>query len=66
VEAGSNISIVALRIVRGDEKGIQCLGYNQATVFLGGYKYEDLALQVGGSLESGRIKCGYEPRGART
>jgi hypothetical protein len=47
MEAGSNTSTVALRIIRGDEKGIQCLGYNRATV-PGGYKYGDLALQVGG------------------
>jgi hypothetical protein len=26
VEAGSNTSTVALRVVRGDEKGTQCLG----------------------------------------
>jgi hypothetical protein len=26
VEAGSNTSIVALRVVGGDEKGTQCLG----------------------------------------
>jgi hypothetical protein len=26
VEAGSNISTVALRVVGGDEKGTQCLG----------------------------------------
>jgi hypothetical protein len=35
VEAGSNISTVALRVVEGDEKGNQCLGYNWATLFLG-------------------------------
>jgi hypothetical protein len=35
VEAGSNSSTVALRIVGGDEKGTQCLGYNWATLFLG-------------------------------
>jgi hypothetical protein len=39
VEAGSNTSTVALRVVGGDEKGTQCLGV---------YKYGDLALRVGG------------------
>jgi hypothetical protein len=39
VEAGSNTSTVAPRVVGGVEKG---------TLFLGGYKYGDLALQVGG------------------
>jgi hypothetical protein len=43
VEAGLNTSTVALRVVGGDEKGTQCLGYNWATLFLG-----DLVLQVGG------------------
>jgi hypothetical protein len=44
VEAGSNTSTVALRIVGGDEKGTQFL---EATHFLGDtYKYGDLALQV--------------------
>jgi hypothetical protein len=36
VEAGTNTSIVALRVVGGDEKGTQCLGYNRVTLFLGG------------------------------
>jgi hypothetical protein len=35
VEAGSNTSTVALRVVGGDEKGTQCLGYNWAALFLG-------------------------------
>jgi hypothetical protein len=43
VEAGSNNSTVALRVVGGDENGTQCL-----VVLLGhppeGYKYGDLAL----------------------
>jgi hypothetical protein len=38
VEAGSDNSTVALRVVAGDEKGIECWGY----------KYGDLALQVEG------------------
>jgi hypothetical protein len=36
VEAGSNNSTVVLRVVGGDEKGTQYLGYNWATLFLGG------------------------------
>jgi hypothetical protein len=46
VEEGSNTSPVAPRIVGGDEKGTQ--GYNWVTLLLGGCKYGDLALQVGG------------------
>jgi hypothetical protein len=32
----------------------------------GGYKYGDLALQVGGSLESEAVKYGHESFGIRT
>jgi hypothetical protein len=35
VEAGSNTSTVALRVVRGDEKEPSAWGYNRATLFLG-------------------------------
>jgi hypothetical protein len=42
VEAVSNISTIALRVVGGDEKGTQLVGYNWA------YKYGDLALRVVG------------------
>jgi hypothetical protein len=48
VEAGSNSSTVALRVVGGDEKGTQCLGIQPGHPVPGGYKYGDLALQVGG------------------
>jgi hypothetical protein len=34
MEAGSNTSTVALRVIGGDEKGTQCLGDNWATLFL--------------------------------
>jgi hypothetical protein len=44
VEAASNTSIVALRVVGGDEKGTQCLGHPVP----GGYKFGDLVFQVGG------------------
>jgi hypothetical protein len=39
---------VALRVVRGDKKGTECVGVQLGHPFLGGYKYGDLALQVGG------------------
>jgi hypothetical protein len=48
VEAGSNTSTVALRDVGGDEKGTQCLGVKPGHPVPGGYKYGDLAHQVGG------------------
>jgi hypothetical protein len=47
VEAGSNTSTVALRVVGGDEKGIQCLGLQLGHPVPGGYKYGDPALQFG-------------------
>jgi hypothetical protein len=66
VEAGQNTSTVALRVVRGDRKGTQC-----PRVYLGhpvpeGYKYGDLALQVGGVSRIGIIKYGLEFRGTQT
>jgi hypothetical protein len=48
VEAGLNTSTVALRVVGGDERGTQCLRIKPGHPVPGGYKYEDLALQVGG------------------
>jgi hypothetical protein len=47
-EGGSNVSTVALRVVGGDEKGAQSLGLKLVHPVPGGYKYGDLALQVGG------------------
>jgi hypothetical protein len=38
-------------------------GYNWATLFLGGYKYGDLALQVGCSTESETVKMVMSPAG---
>jgi hypothetical protein len=49
VEAGSNTSTVALRVVGGDEKGTQCLGVELGHPIPGGYKYGDLALRLGES-----------------
>jgi hypothetical protein len=48
VEAGSNTSTVALRVVKGDGKGIQCLGLQPGHPVPGGYKYGGLPLKVGG------------------
>jgi hypothetical protein len=51
VQAGSNTSTVALRVVGRDEKGTQCLGYNWATLFL-----EDINMGTWPStLEESRI-----------
>jgi hypothetical protein len=47
VEAGPNTSTVALRVVGGDEKGTLCLGVLLGHPVPVGYKYGDLALQVG-------------------
>jgi hypothetical protein len=48
VEAGSKTSTVALLVVGDDEKGTQCRGVYLGHPVPGGYKYGDLALQVGG------------------
>jgi hypothetical protein len=55
----TNTSTVALRVVRGDKREPSARGYNWATLFLGGYKYRDLALQVGGVSDE-TVKCGRE------
>jgi hypothetical protein len=49
VEAGSNISTVALRVVGGDAKGNKGLGVKPGHPVPGGYKYGDLALKLGES-----------------
>jgi hypothetical protein len=41
-------------------------GYNWATLFLGGYKYRDLALQVGEVSKIGTIKYGHDSRWTQT
>jgi hypothetical protein len=48
VEAGSNTSTVAQRVVEGDEKRTQCLGVKLSHLIPVGYKCGDVALQVGG------------------
>jgi hypothetical protein len=45
VEAGSNTSTIALRVVGGEEKGTQCPGMQLVHLVPGGYKYGDLAFQ---------------------
>jgi hypothetical protein len=71
MEAGLYISTAALHIVSGDENGTQWLGYNWATIFLGGgYKYGYLALKVAGvSHETENCDhelCGTRARGSIT
>jgi hypothetical protein len=46
-KTGSNTSTLALRVIGGDGKGSQCLGIKLSHPVPGGYKYRDLALQVG-------------------
>jgi hypothetical protein len=48
VEAESITSTVALRVAGSDENGTQCLEVNLGHPVRGGYKYGDLALEVGG------------------
>jgi hypothetical protein len=48
VEAGSNSSTVAPRVVGGDEKGTQYLGVYPGVPLSEGYKCGDLFLKVGG------------------
>jgi hypothetical protein len=48
VEAGSNTSTVALRVVGSDEKGTHCRGAWPGHPVLGVYKYGMLTLHVGG------------------
>jgi hypothetical protein len=55
VEAGWNISTVALRVVRGEGKGTQCSKVYLDYPVPGGYKYGDLALQVAG-ISNEKIK----------
>jgi hypothetical protein len=65
VEAGSNTSTVALRVVGSDEKEPNAWGYNRATLFLRDIKYGDLVLQVD-EISSETVKYGHESRGTLT
>jgi murein endopeptidase len=56
VEAGSNTSTVALRIVEGHKKGTQCREYNWTGLLMGDINPPG----GGGSLESATVKCGHE------
>jgi hypothetical protein len=66
MEAGYNTATISLRVIRGDRKGTQCLGVYLDPLVPGGYKYRDLALQVGGVSRIGTIKYGLESRGTQT
>jgi hypothetical protein len=63
VEVGSNTSTISLRVVGGEEKGTQCLGVKLGHPVPRGYKYGDLAFQVGGSLESETVNMVMSPAG---
>jgi hypothetical protein len=47
MESGSDTSTAALQVISGEEKRTQCLGIWFGHPVPGGYKYGDLALQVG-------------------
>jgi hypothetical protein len=51
-----NTSIVALRVVEGNERGTQCLGVYRGHPVTGGRKYTDLVLQVAGWTQ-GWLHC---------
>jgi hypothetical protein len=51
-------STVALRVVRGDEKGTQCSGVQLGHPVPGGYKYGNLSLQVSGASDE-TVRKGY-------
>jgi hypothetical protein len=54
-----------MRVVRGDRKGTQCPRVYLDHSVPEGYKYGDLALQVGGVSRIGSIKYGLESRGTQ-
>jgi hypothetical protein len=54
---------IALQAVRGGGKGTQCPGIQLGHPVPVGYKYRDLALQVGRVLKIRTIKYGLESRG---
>jgi hypothetical protein len=57
VEAVYNTYTVAMRVVRGDNEGTQCPGVKLGYSVPGGYKYGDLAFQVGG-VSSEKVEFG--------
>jgi hypothetical protein len=66
MEAGSNKCTVALRVVGGNEKVTQCLGVQLDHPVPGGYKYGDLALQVGGVSNPRHLNLVMSPAGLGT
>jgi hypothetical protein len=66
LEVGQNTSTIALRVLRGHGEGTQCPGVHLGHPVPGGYKYGDLALQVGGVSRIGTIIYGLESRGTHT
>jgi N-methylhydantoinase B/oxoprolinase/acetone carboxylase alpha subunit len=63
VEAGSNTSTVAPRVVGGDEKELSALGCNWATLFLGDiYIYTGPGPPGWGNLECETVKWDSDPK----
>jgi hypothetical protein len=60
---GRKLTSTSTSVVRGDGKGTQCPGVYLSYPVPGGYKYGDLALQVGGVSRIGTIKYDLESRG---
>jgi hypothetical protein len=60
---GVSCQLLIYEVKRGDEKGAQCPGVYLGHPVPGGYKYGDLALQVGGVSRMGTIKYGLESHG---
>jgi hypothetical protein len=65
VEAGSNTSAVALRVVGGDEKGTHCLGVKPGHPVVGEYKFGDLPSRLG-DCRIWDSKMDHESRWTRT
>jgi hypothetical protein len=66
VEAGSNTSTVALRVVGGDEKGTQFPGGITGLPSSWVIKTRGPGPPAWGSLEYETVKCGHESRGTRS
>jgi hypothetical protein len=56
----NHTSTIVLRVIRGDGKGTLWSGVYLGHSVPGGYKYGDLAFQVGGVSRIGAIKYGLE------
>jgi hypothetical protein len=66
MEAGSNASTIALRVVRGNEKRTQCLGVKLGHPVPGGNKYGDLVLQVEGISNLRLLNMVMRPAGLKS